>query len=408
MLKRKVWPLLLAFVITSCATNAPMGRGIASWRDSSDGSYYSKDIRNDDGQIDVLREFDLMQSDRGRNFKGLIIEVMPINSFDRMTMLQVNVNGRPVENFNVKIRLGRQHFFAEVNQEIGEGVRDVKVVYNRFEVSVKSITTMINDDRRPDPGPGPVNPGPNPWPNPNPGPKPWPNPGPGPVNPNPWPNPNPGPGPGGRGPEIQVFSDDRCTNVITDIRGRDNCSRLNPVYGSRNVWSVTVDRVCYDVQDTSFNAICPSLDVIASGPEVVSAPSVMKVFKDDRCTNLLIDIKNEMDCNAWMPVMKGNAWSILASGKCIDIQDALMTPALCENFKRGGNYLNNRSPRPDLMEAFSDDRCTVPVTFFQRGDDCDALNTVFGGAKVWSLKVRGRCEDIQDLAFPQACQNFTR
>lgn len=245
---------------------------------------------------------------------------------------------------------------------------------------------------------GPSNPGPQ-----NPGP------GPGPQYPGPS---NPGPqypGPGTQyGNTVEVFADDRCTNLVTPITNRDSCNMLTNVYRSRNVWSVRVNNVCYDTPDTTFQASCSSVQPLVNEP-IISQP-VVQLFKDDRCTNRLIELDPAVNYNAWTPVIGGqNVWSLRVENKCIDIPDTQFNANLASRLVNDALTMRGRpDPRSEEIELFADDRCTNSVTTVQRGNSCNALSTFYGSRQVWSIKFRGRCEDISDTTFATACDTYAR
>ncbi len=72
-------------------------------------------------------------------------------------------------------------------------------------------------------------------------------------------------------------------------------------------------------------------------------------------------------------------------------------------------YENDGSRRRgDEVELFSDDRCLAPVMSVKRGTNCQALDGVFSGQRVWSVRFRGQCVDIQDTTFRPACEGYAR
>ncbi|MFA6237952.1 MAG: hypothetical protein WC635_11530 [Bacteriovorax sp.] len=121
-------------------------RNVASYG-SNEGTYITKEIRNDDGQIGVLREFELVRNYSGRNLKGLIIEVLPFNGYANRTRVDVTLNGRTVETHDIQVRAGRQHLYTDIDMEIRDEVRQLQLRYNPREVSVRSVTVLVNEDR---------------------------------------------------------------------------------------------------------------------------------------------------------------------------------------------------------------------------------------------------------------------
>jgi hypothetical protein len=230
-------------------------------------------------------------------------------------------------------------------------------------------------------------------------------------------NPGPGPGPQNPGPQyptpsygntVEVFSDDRCSNLVTPITNRDSCNMLTNVFRARNVWSVRVNNVCYDTPDTNFQSACGSIQPLVNEP-IISQP-VVQLFKDDRCTSRLIDLDPAVNYNAWTPVVGGqNVWSLRVENKCIDFPDTLFNANLASRLVNDSLTMRGRpDPRSEEIELFADDRCSNSVTTVQRGNSCNALSTFYGSRPVWSIKFRGRCEDISDTTFAAACDTYAR
>jgi hypothetical protein len=133
------------------------------------------------------------------------------------------------------------------------------------------------------------------------------------------------------------------------------------------------------------------------------------MYSDDNCSRALLDIDSQTSCHAWNTVLGGMpVWSIRVEGRCRNIADRNYTPQVCEQFQHSGNVLQRRMKQPDAIELFTDDSCARELTHVQRGDDCSAMNGVYGDAQVWSIRFRGRCENIPDTNFPSACQNYSR
>ncbi len=210
--------------------------------------------------------------------------------------------------------------------------------------------------------------------------------------------------------QVQVFSDDRCSRLITEVLPRDNCGRLNSIFGNQNAWSVAVNGKCTDILDTSFANICGSAVRLSSAQAPRSAD--LTVYTDDRCTANLTVIDPGVDCEALGGVL-GNTkvWSVKIGNSCVDIPDTTFSTNTCNNYQDAvlASYENDGSRRRgDDVELFSDDRCTNSVMTVKRGTNCQALNGVFNGQKVWSVRFRGQCVDIQDTTFLPACEGYGR
>jgi hypothetical protein len=110
-----------------------------------------------------------------------------------------------------------------------------------------------------------------------------------------------------------------------------------------------------------------------------------------------------VDCNAMYGLMgSARIWSLRFEGRCVDIQDTSFSPQYCSQIRN-----IYRTGSGERIELFTDDSCNAPLTYVQRGESCDALNGVFNNTRVWSVRFRGRCEDIQDTSFLNACRNYS-
>jgi hypothetical protein len=538
MTSKRLLFLFLCGLITACShfSNDP-DRSVAQDRHgrshrsdgSEEGVYVTRNIQNNSGRIGVFNEFALIREYYGKNLKGVLFEVLPFGSFDRRNQISIAVklNNREIENHKVVLRQGRQHFYTDVNLEIGDELRQLSLEYNPREASVQSVTLLLNDDRIGDgrgrddafvhtqvfpqvsrrrggdyydvvipqfmkarflvleaqgfpvaihevevdgmrvPAPvGTLNPGtpfqieinqrgdevrsiriraegythdsvalrvqvgarpivvvtPQPAPFPVPVPLPPHNPGPGPFpgpnRPGPGPGPFPGPNrPGNRGPtnDVRAFTDDNCRNLIGSISERDNCQQLNAVYGRNNVWSVSVNDKCINSADRGFVQSCESLSALSALPKP-SLPAVVETYSDDNCKNSIIGIDPEFNCQVYAPFLSSyKVWSVKVEDRCVNTPDAAFTAGLCDQFR--DSALSMRAPDRggrggrgggEEIQFYTDDHCTVLLTDVQRGDNCSALDTFFRGQKIWSIRFRGRCENISDTTFKPACDLYAR
>jgi len=254
-------------------------------------------------------------------------------------------------------------------------------------VGLKATVSEQPTQRRPDPIPGPNFPGPN-FPGPN----------------------RPGPDRPHRGPLniISAYSDDNCSRLITAIDPRDNCQKLETIYSGNNLWSVSVNDTCINVTDRRFVGSCEALRTLANEPQPPVNPLV-RLFSDDNCSREVLNLDHETDCGAWMTVL-GNAkvWSVSVDGRCLNIPDVSFSQQTCDKYRRGAQATRRPVVDRDAIELFTDDNCTKLITSVQRGDRCDDLTELFGSLNVWSIKFRGRCENISDLNFSTACQKYAR
>jgi hypothetical protein len=215
--------------------------------------------------------------------------------------------------------------------------------------------------------------------------------------------------------EVAVYSDDYCTESqkITDIRAHEGCDRLSVIFGQSRAWSVKINGKCVDVPDTSFGQICPSLGDLARAQKPRSEDLV--AYSDDYCTPSAktVVIDPGVDCNALGGVLRSTrVWSVKLNGQCVDVADTQFSSNLCMQYQDGvmADYDNmgNRR-RGDIVEMFSDDYCTGSAKVYdvKIGTDCNALNGIFSNKKIWSVRFRGQCVDIQDTTFLPACQSYS-
>lgn len=234
--------------------------------------------------------------------------------------------------------------------------------------------------------------------------------------------PGPIPGPGRDGGDwrrnmsyarntVIAYSDDRCSQQITEVRAHDNCSLINTMYNNVRLWSISVNGKCLDIADTSINRKCEDMRTLAASQQVRSAD--LELFSDDRCSSKLMDLDPGVDCQALAGVYTGmRIWSIRVAGQtCLDIADTSFTANRCESYQDGimSTYENDGSRRraSETVELFSDDRCGVKLTDVNRGDNCSALGNIFGGMRVWSIRYRGQCQDIHDTSYIPACERYS-
>lgn len=212
--------------------------------------------------------------------------------------------------------------------------------------------------------------------------------------------------------EVEVFSDDRCTQRITEIRARDNCSRLSGIFGNNRVWSVSLNGQCIDIADTTFGRICPDVTNLAGDQKPRTEDLV--VYTSDQCSpgSQTAIIDPGVNCSALGAVLRNTrAWSVSMNGQCVDINDKIFNEVTCQQFQDGvlADYdsAGNRR-RGDAVELFSDDRCGTPVYTVKRGMRCEALNGIFSNQRIWSVRFRGQCVDIADTTFLPACESYSQ
>ncbi len=212
--------------------------------------------------------------------------------------------------------------------------------------------------------------------------------------------------------EVTVFSDDSCHQKITDVRPHENCERLAVIFGNQRAWSVSINGQCVDIADTTFGRICPEVANLANDQKPRTEDLV--VYTSDTCSqgSKLAVIDPGVDCNALGAVLRNTrAWSVSMNGQCVDISDKVFSAAVCQQFQDGvmADYdASGNRRRGDEVEMFSDDTCRSPVYTVKRGMNCSALNGIFTNQRVWSVRFRGQCVDINDTTFLPACQSYAQ
>lgn len=216
--------------------------------------------------------------------------------------------------------------------------------------------------------------------------------------------------------EVAVYTDDYCSasTKITDISPRENCERLSVIFGQSRVWSIKVNGRCVNTDDTTFGRICPELQNLAQSQKPRSEDLI--VYSDDYCSPSTITtvIDPGVDCNALGTVMRSTrAWSVRLNGQCVNIDDRTFSPTLCQKYQDAvlADYDNmGTRRRGDTVEMFSDDYCSASTKVYdvKRGTSCEALNGVFTNQRIWSVRFRGQCVNINDTTFLPACQTYSQ
>lgn len=283
-----------------------------------------------------------------------------------------------------------------------------RLSYSEKEIVKNGLDQALSVLRQdPRPNPVPTNPYPNPIPT------------------NPYPNPTPNNG--GNGDwrrnasflrnDVAVYSDDYCSasTKITDIRAHENCDRLGVIFGQSRAWSVKVNDQCININDTTFGNICPDLSNLARDQKPRSEDLI--VYTDDYCSasTKLAVIDPGVDCNALGSVLRSSrAWSVKLNGQCVNINDQTFSPSLCQKYQDAvlADYDNAGTRRRggDEIEMFGDDYCSARTRIYnvKRGTNCEALNGVFSSQRVWSVRFRGQCVNINDTTFLPACQSYSQ
>lgn len=210
--------------------------------------------------------------------------------------------------------------------------------------------------------------------------------------------------------EIVAYKDDYCRNVLTPVTAQDHCGRMSSIFNNQNVWSVSINGKCINTPDTQFQNKCDDLQELAASQKPRTAD--LTVYTDDYCRNELTVLDPGVNCHALGGVLNtSNVWSVKLNGKCVNIPDTKFSAQKCDGYVDAllSSYENDGRRRAgEEVEMFSDDYCRNTVATIQRGDNCEALNNVFNGQNIWSIRYRGQCVNITDTTFRPACETYAR
>jgi hypothetical protein len=134
-------------------------------------------------------------------------------------------------------------------------------------------------------------------------------------------NPGPGPGPIPRG-EVAIYDMDNCSSgLVAYIHSRTDCSTLR---GTR-AWGATVNGQCLDLEDTTADVACYSLQVALD-------PRAVWLHKSDSCNGAVIAaINRDTDCASLARMRNVSVWGVKINGRCEDISDVDLLTA-CRRF----------------------------------------------------------------------------
>jgi hypothetical protein len=185
-MKNKIFAIFgMSTILISCATveeariEFPGSRSLASDRfrrrpivGGEDGVYVAKRIVNNNGVVEVLREFGAMREYDGDRLRAIIVEASPLGAppgppgrpgryNSRGARVNIVMNNQTIAAHEVDARGRSEYLYTAVNRDIGDEVRMLQVHYDPREVAIREVILLVDvmDNARP-PGPGPRPPGP--------------------------------------------------------------------------------------------------------------------------------------------------------------------------------------------------------------------------------------------------------
>lgn len=208
--------------------------------------------------------------------------------------------------------------------------------------------------------------------------------------------------------DVAVYTDDGCGKKIGAVSPQMACDKLVLPYLNANVWSVSIGGTCLNIDDRTFPELCRDLTRIAAEP-IIRKP-VVQLYADDACHRDLLGLDPKVDYSVLEPITKiANVWSLRVENRCVNIDDVPFTAVRAREWIEAAQNMRKGDDRVAPVELFSDDGCKNPVNELRRGDDCSLLSRFYGNANVWSVRLPGgECENIDDLGFSAACQQYTR
>jgi hypothetical protein len=202
---------------------------------------------------------------------------------------------------------------------------------------------------------------------------------------------------------------------LTEVKAFDRCDQLSALFGNKNVYSILINNSCISAPVASFKNFCPSLVELASSQKARTKD--VEVFSNYNCNlnDSMTVIDPGVNCNAIGTVLKGkNVYSLRIDGKnCIAPLVKAFSPDLCLQYQDAivSMYENDGvRRRGDTVELYTGYNCNDQenLASIRRGDNCNAMNALFGGKNIYSVKFRGQCIANQVSTFLNLCENYAR
>lgn len=214
---------------------------------------------------------------------------------------------------------------------------------------------------------------------------------------------------------VAAFTGNYCysSNKILDITPRDKCSHLT-LFSTQALRSISINGKCIDIPNTTFGAKCEDLVDLANSQK--PRTNDLEVFTGNYCysSNKLATIDPGTNCGPVGKILDGlNVRSVKLGDKCVDIPNTTFSVNKCIDYQDAvyATYENDGSRRErGSVELYSGNYCysSNRVKTIGRRTDCSAMNKIFDGQMIRSVKFRGKCIDIPNTNFLNACQEHSR
>jgi hypothetical protein len=171
---------------------------------------------------------------------------------------------------------------------------------------------------------------------------------------------------------------DSCNGEFIVVDRYTNCSQVRG-----DAWSVLVDGQCLNIADTTAENACRQFG------QGGGAPRGPRLFpRSDSCNGEFTPVDRYTNCST----VRGDAWSILDEGRCWNIVDTTAESA-CRLYSRG-------MPRGPQIFPRSDS-CNGEMIPVDRYTNCSQVR-----GDAWSILVDGECLNIVDTSAAEACRQF--
>jgi hypothetical protein len=189
-------------------------------------------------------------------------------------------------------------------------------------------------------------------------------------------------GAGGGGSErlgVLYARSDSCAadSAVATVRAETNCAAL-----TGEVWSLSVDGQCRDIEDTSARAACTQLQ---------SSIGAALYGRSDSCDAEAFVTKVDTYTKCQLLSASAESWSMSIDGECRDTEDISVRAACFALQSADAIILYGRS-----------DDCE-PQHALRRITDATGCEGLSRTEPAWSYMVDGRCVDIEDTNVRAAC-----
>lgn len=189
---------------------------------------------------------------------------------------------------------------------------------------------------------------------------------------------------------VTFHNNDSCESTpLMAVDSQTKCNELNKK--GNNVWAVKVGRNCYNIPDTSEQTACHAFNSAA-------LQNTVRLYHSDRCdqNSMLGAISANTQCSEFSK-SGSDVWGIEIFGQCINIDDMSQASA-CNLYSKGQD--------PQAITLYHSDSCkdSSLIGVIASQTRCEDLPS--SGSDVWAVKMNGKCQDINDTSYQQACYNL--